>query len=228
MKQTKLIVLLTLVPVLAGLIITAAYFNSGNNSQPALPSDSPQFTAAPSSLPELKIISPENITYQTTRVQLNVTVKNSNSKITYTLDGGKNVTLAENATIKGLSDGTHIITFYAFDNASKLQDSKTVTFSVKHLTPTPKPPPTSEEAINYFASQGFTIQKVSNITIDGYDDKGIPIIKYSMPVGLPNVAFYARTYNTTVIYEFDYDIHWRIFYVEQPGSHFKFEAYVYD
>jgi hypothetical protein len=208
--------------------MAAAYYNSANNTfHKTLPSDFPQSTAVPSPASNLQIFSPQNITYQTAIVQLNVTANNSTTKITYMLDGEKNITLAKDADIC-LDDGVHKITFYAFNKEGKLEDSKSVTFSVEHLTPTPKPPPTRTEAINYFVSQGFTIQKVGNVTIDGYNDKGVPIVRYSMSVGLPNVVFYAHAYNTTVIYEFDYDMHWTIFYVEQPESHFKFEVYSFD
>ena len=143
------------------------------------------------------------------------------------LDGEENVTFTDNAEIRGLSDGVHKITFYAFDNSSKLETSKTVTFSVKHQPSTPKPRPTRVEAINYFASLGYTKQKVSDVAVEIY--KGVPVIKKdAVAVGLEGVAFYAQILNTTVINEFEYDFHWKFFFLESEVSKCRFYACVYD
>jgi hypothetical protein len=226
MKRSKLLILLIIFPVSPGLIIATAYFNSANNSHnEALPSDSLQSTVPPSPIYELQILSPENITYQTSHIPLNVS-SNWASKVTYILDGGENRTLRENGETRGLPDGVHRITFYAFDNESKLRTFRTVIFTVKNQPP---PPPTEAEAINYFTSQGFTIQKVSNITIEVYMFKDVPLIRNnSLALGLTEVAVYAQTLNTTVIKEFEYDLHWKFFFVEHEITHCKFYVHVYD
>ena len=226
MKQTKLIVLLILVPVLAGLIIAVAYYNSANNSPyKTLPSDSSQSTASPSPTFELQVLSPENITYPTSQIPLNVSA-NKTSKITYMLDGEDNLTLSQNGEIRRLPDGVHAITFYAFDNESKLEAFRTVIFTVKNQPP---PPPTQAEAINYFASQGFTIQKVDDVTIDGYYSDGKPKMKNSMMFGsLQVIASYANMLKTTTIFEFDSGVHWKIFFVESEVTNSKFYACAYD
>jgi hypothetical protein len=225
MKRSKLLILIIATPVLLGLIIATAYYNSANNApHEALSSDSPQSTASPSPVYELQIISPENITYQTSHIHLNVSATNA-SKITYALDGGENQTLRQNGETRGLSDGVHRITFYAFDNESNLTAFQTVIFTVKNKPP---PPPTETEAHLYFASQGFTIQKVSNITIEVYMYKDVPLIRNSLALGLTEVAFYAQTLNTTVINEFEYDFHWKFFFVENERTNCKFYVDVYD
>jgi len=226
LNRSKLLILLILVLFLSGLIIATVYYNSANNSRhEALPSDSSQSAVSSSPVYELQIISPENITYQTSHIPLNVSA-NWASKVTYMLDDGENQTLRENGETRGLPDGVHRITFYAFDNESKLGTIRTIMFTVKNQPP---PPPTQAEAINYFASQGFTIQRVRNITIEVYMYKDIPLIrKNSLALGLTEVAFYAQTLNTTVIKEFEYDFHWKFFFVESGVTGCKFYSYVYD
>lgn len=231
--------LLILVPVVIGLIITAAYYNLANISyQKGVPSGISQSTTAPTPLSHLQISFPKNRTYEKTQIHLNVTVSNRIAQITYSLDGGKNWTLSENKTIWA-GDGSHNIIFYAFDTTSKLVEYRTVYFEVQ----SPKfeqQPLTRAEAINDLTSQGFTIQKGSNVTIEQYyGPRELPILTDFIYVGWSNLILNARNYNTSVIYEYiydtvvftethHYDLRFTVFYVEQPNTPFKLFAWTYE
>jgi hypothetical protein len=138
--------------ILVSLTVIATYYfpiNLANEEQ-----------VAPPPPPELQVFSPQNVTYQTTKVPLNITANNSTEKITYTLDGKENVTVIENATIERLSEGVHNITVYAFDNEGKPGDSENITFTVQlPYEPTTKSTPEQVVAtINYFESEGLRVE----------------------------------------------------------------------
>jgi hypothetical protein len=82
------------------------------------------------SQPSVSIASPENKTYITFDIPLNFTVSESNSQISYSLDGQNNVTTAGNTTLTALSKGEHNITVYATNVAGNIGASETITFTV--------------------------------------------------------------------------------------------------
>jgi hypothetical protein len=100
--------------------------------------------------PSILSLSVENKTYDTSDVQLTLTVNEQISQVTYSLDGQANVTVAGNTTLTGLSGGTHNVKVYATDNAGNTGASKTTTFSVT----VPEPFPTELVAVAG-ASVGF-------------------------------------------------------------------------
>jgi hypothetical protein len=80
--------------------------------------------------PIISNISVYNRTYTSTEVQLNFTVSENFSHVTYSLDGKDNVTIAGNTTLTGLPAGSHNVTLYARDVAGNTGASETVTFAV--------------------------------------------------------------------------------------------------
>jgi len=83
--------------------------------------------------PSISIISPENKTYPSGDVQLTFTVNETTSWIGYSLDGSltNQTTVIGNATISGLTVGSHNITVYANDTAGNLGSSETAFFSIE-------------------------------------------------------------------------------------------------
>ena len=81
--------------------------------------------------PRVSVLSLQNKTYSTNDIPLNVTVNESVSKVTYSLDGHENVTITGNTTLNGLSNGAHNLTVYAQDNAGNIGASETIYFSIE-------------------------------------------------------------------------------------------------
>ena len=75
-------------------------------------------------------------TYATSEFRLNFTVNESVSKITYVLDGQKNVTISGNMTLSGLTFGAHNVTVYAWDSVGNAGVSETMTFTIAEPFPT--------------------------------------------------------------------------------------------
>jgi hypothetical protein len=92
--------------------------------------------------PTISVLSIQNATYGATDVDLNFSVSEPVSQITYSLDGQGNVTVAGNTTLADLSIGTHNVTVYAWDTAGNIGASETVTFTVAK----PEPFPTAQVA----------------------------------------------------------------------------------
>jgi hypothetical protein len=72
----------------------------------------------------------ENKTYTTSDIPLNYTVDEPVSKVTYSLDGQDNVTIAGNTTLTGLPFGGHNMTVYAWDATGNIGASETITFTI--------------------------------------------------------------------------------------------------
>ena len=195
--------------ILISSIIVAAYNVQINRSYSEnTPPVSPVMSSAPSSAINLVVLSPENKTYQTTRVEINFTVSNLTSQITYALDGRENVTLSGNTTLKSLSDGLHNITVYAFDNASKLGTSKTITFSVETWEPEPIPNLTPEDAIKYFESEGFKVEVKEPKFPQGLLNAGTVIFETKEAL-----SSFGHQLGRTVVYEY-INPSTRVFFVE--------------
>jgi len=80
--------------------------------------------------PEIKIVSPENQTYNGSSVSLVFTVNKPVNWMGYSLDGQDNVTVTGNTTISGLTNSLHNIIVYARDEFGNTGASDTVFFSV--------------------------------------------------------------------------------------------------
>jgi N-acetylneuraminic acid mutarotase len=84
--------------------------------------------------PEITLKSPKNETYYSSSVNLQFSVNEQVTWISYKLD---NVTIdiSGDTTISGLSLGTHLLTLYAIDNSGNLGTSETVYFTVEEPFP---------------------------------------------------------------------------------------------
>jgi hypothetical protein len=80
--------------------------------------------------PTISVLSIQNTTYDMTDIDLNFSVSEPVSQITYSLDGQENVTIAGNTTLAGLSVGEHNVTVYAWDATGNVGASKTIAFTV--------------------------------------------------------------------------------------------------
>jgi hypothetical protein len=91
--------------------------------------------------PRISLLSIENKTYDTNDFQLNFTVNEKISQISYVLDGQENVTITGNTILTELPNGEHNITVYATDEAGNTGASETKTFIVAQPEPEPEAEP---------------------------------------------------------------------------------------
>jgi hypothetical protein len=84
--------------------------------------------------PNVSILSPTSSTYDTTEIQLNLTVNEPVSKLEYSLYGQANVTITGNTTLTEISYGSHSLTVYCYDTAGNV-GNKTITFTTLPLMP---------------------------------------------------------------------------------------------
>ncbi len=71
-----------------------------------------------------------HVQFEPLEVPLNFIINEPAMKISYVLDGMKNVTINGNTTLSGLSYGKHSLTVYAWDVAGNVGASETVTLTV--------------------------------------------------------------------------------------------------
>lgn len=79
---------------------------------------------------QIMILSPQNVTYNATSVDLTLTVSQPTSWISYSLDSQSNITINANNTLIGLARGTHTLTVYANNTQGTTVFSGTITFYV--------------------------------------------------------------------------------------------------
>jgi hypothetical protein len=82
--------------------------------------------------PQISMLSPKNQMYDSPEVPLDFAVDKPVSWLGYSLDGAAAVTLSANASLTGLSEGTHALVVYAGNTANQ----KTVTFTIVDAFPT--------------------------------------------------------------------------------------------
>ncbi len=87
-------------------------------------------------VPEVSVVSPENRTYYTTDIQLNLKVNEPDLWIRYNLDNVNITEISANTTITGLSSGLHNVTVYVTDAAGNTALSQTIHFEVQEPFPT--------------------------------------------------------------------------------------------
>lgn len=88
-------------------------------------------------VPTVSLLSPENKTYDTDKIQLVFSVDESPSSIAYSLDDQINATIDGNTTISGISNGTHYVVVYVRDFAGNTGSSNRVYFGVNVAGETP-------------------------------------------------------------------------------------------
>jgi hypothetical protein len=79
---------------------------------------------------EIALLSPQNVTYTTTSIQLIFTLNTEASWIGYSLDFQENVTISGNETLFGLAEGLHNIIVYANDTSGFMAASERVYFTL--------------------------------------------------------------------------------------------------
>jgi parallel beta-helix repeat protein len=79
---------------------------------------------------QIMILSPQNVTYNATSVDLTLVVSQSTNWLAYSLDSQLNITINGNNTLIALAKGTHTITVYANNTHGTTIASKTTTFYV--------------------------------------------------------------------------------------------------
>ncbi|UCE95830.1 MAG: hypothetical protein JSV51_09040 [Candidatus Bathyarchaeota archaeon] len=87
-------------------------------------------TSFDESPPFIEIVSPQNLTYQSSTIPLSFTLNESCQWIGYSLDDNENVTIGENTTLTGLSNGPHSIIVYAQDYFGNVGSSDLIFFTV--------------------------------------------------------------------------------------------------
>jgi hypothetical protein len=85
--------------------------------------------------PELRVLSPENLTYTSNSVELVLSVNRPTTWIGYSLDGRVNATFTGDDVLSGLSEGQHRLIVYVNDTFGNLVSSGAVYFSVDTLPP---------------------------------------------------------------------------------------------
>jgi hypothetical protein len=106
----------------------------GRSDAPVLGSSGVVYFAVDTIAPRLSILL-ENKTYFSNSINLNFTVSESASLVSYSLDGEENVTLSQNTLLTGLANGDHRVTVYAMDEAGN-SASHTIFFTIAEPFPT--------------------------------------------------------------------------------------------
>lgn len=94
--------------------------------------------------PEIRVLSPENITYYATDISLIFTVNESVSGVQYNLDFKTVSEVEGNFTLTDLTLGSHNVTVYAADVAGNMGVSQTIHFTIAEE---PEPFPTVPVAV---------------------------------------------------------------------------------
>ncbi len=94
--------------------------------------------AAP--LPSVTLLSPQEVKFNTSDVQLDFAVGQTVSQLKYSLDGQENVTVTGNTTLMGLANGPHNVTVYATGETGNTGTPATLFFEVEVPEPFPVAP----------------------------------------------------------------------------------------
>ena len=81
--------------------------------------------------PIVTLLSPENMTYNSSSISLVFTVNKPTSWLGYSLDGQDTVTINGNITFSSLANGFHNVTVYANSSSSSMGKSETRSFAVE-------------------------------------------------------------------------------------------------
>ena len=148
--------------------------------------------------PTIFLLSPRNQIYNTTSIPLTFIVNEKTRWTVYSVDDRRNVTVLGNATLTGLSDGTHSIVFYARDVVGNEASTATV-YLTTDITP-PSISLLSPQNITYDTSEIPLVFRVNETTLwMGYSLDGQPNATITgnttlttLPVGSHSIIVYAR------------------------------------
>jgi len=118
--------------------VDTVYFSISAGASDMPPPDwvAPEVTPKDSTPPKVTMLSPtrnesfEAVNLTSLEVSLNFTVDEEGSRLSFSLDGQPNATIAGNFTFRGLSAGLHNVTVYAWDYADNVGASETVDFAI--------------------------------------------------------------------------------------------------
>jgi len=91
----------------------------------------------PNTAPTISILTIDNKTYSSNTIPLNLSISKAWSKISYSLNNKANITIAENTTLTGLTDGSYSLVIYANDTAGNMGKSETMFFTINTQPPSP-------------------------------------------------------------------------------------------
>ncbi len=80
--------------------------------------------------PRISVQSPQNTTYTTSEVEVDLTVNEEVSRVLYSIDGKENQTTACNGTLTGLANGEHNLTLCVVDLAGNEASAEAIFFRV--------------------------------------------------------------------------------------------------
>lgn len=166
-------------------------------------------------VPELTIISPENITYSSNSISVQVLSSENLNWSAYNINETGNVTITRiagvfwSSTISGLADGFYNLTFYANDSVGNYNMTEPIYFTVNTSVPdTVSPTITIIIPVNntYYTSASTLLNITSNenLTWAGYSVNGSSIANlsntsltswnttYSFVEGINTIIFYAN------------------------------------
>ena len=149
--------------------------------------------------PTVTIMSPQNISYNSSSVAMSVSANEAVNTWRYSLDSAPNVTFTPNTTLSGLSGGSHTVVVYANDTYGNL-GSNQVSFTVDISAPGIIV--YSPVNVTYYASTSVPLQVSANETISAwwYFKDGSSTPTYFTPnttlsglsQGLHNISVYAN------------------------------------
>ena len=87
--------------------------------------------------PRISVVSPVHRVYNESDVPLTFVIYEASSLMSYSLDGQDNVTVAGNATLSGLPNGSHNLTLYVTDKSGNIGASDIIYFRVEVPEPFP-------------------------------------------------------------------------------------------
>ena len=124
--------------------------------------------------PDITIHSPDNTTYTSSDIPLDVSANESVDTWQYSLDGNANTTFTPNTTISSVSDGQHSISVYGNDSSGNT-GSSSVSFSVDTT------PPTSSDN---WSALGFVDKSEVTVNVSATDSgSGVANISYHVNSG---------------------------------------------
>jgi N-acetylneuraminic acid mutarotase len=147
--------------------------------------------------PELRVLSPENVTYTSDSVELAISVNRPTTWIGYSLDGRANRTVKGDVVLSELPEGQHYLIVYVNDTFGNLVSSGAVYFSVDTLPPrlvvlSPENKSYGESDIQSI----FTVDEPISwmgYSLDGHDNVTITanVTLAALQDGSHNIKFYA-------------------------------------
>ena len=158
----------------------------------------------------IQVLSPKNITYDTSQVPLEYKVNRAFYTTTYSLDKQENITIVGSNSLAGLEDGTHHLTVYINCTESTKNDYATVWFTVdtrppiiKDVTQSPiEPIETLGEGVRVKANVTDAVSGIERVVLNYSVDNGtwVTVEMTNLEGDLWNGIIPGFTHGTNVTY----------------------------